>query len=196
MHRIFKKKEILTIPNLLSLVRLALIPLILWLYIGVGNNYAAIAVIILSGLTDIVDGKIARKYNMVSDFGKILDPIADKLTQGAVALCLTVKYEWMKYLIVFFVLKEVIMGTLGFFVAKNKDEINSARWHGKLNTVVLYGVMCVLILFPGIPLWAANTLIGICALMMLMSLCMYAYFFISILCGKRKAHSTKEKKKC
>lgn len=91
MHRIFRKDQVLTIPNLLSVIRLALIPLIVWLYIGKQEYSAAVAVILISGATDIIDGFIARKFNMVSDLGKILDPVADKLTQATVILCLTVK---------------------------------------------------------------------------------------------------------
>ena len=97
MHRIFRKDQVLTIPNLLSVIRLALIPLIVWLYIGKQEYSAAVAVILISGATDIIDGFIARKFNMVSDLGKILDPVADKLTQATVILCLTVKYRWKDF---------------------------------------------------------------------------------------------------
>jgi len=180
MHRILSKKQILTIPNLLSLVRLLLIPVILWLYIGEQNNYAAIAVIALSGLTDIVDGRIARKFNMVSDFGKILDPIADKLTQGSLILCLTVTYEWMKWLIVLFVVKEVAMAVMGLLVIKHKDSVNSAQWHGKLSTALLYATMIVLILFPQLPLPVVNTLIIVCAFVIVMSLCLYTRFYVGL----------------
>ena len=114
MHRIFRKDQVLTIPNLLSVIRLALIPLIVWLYIGKQEYSAAVAVILISGATDIIDGFIARKFNMVSDLGKILDPVADKLTQATVILCLTVKYRWMRGLIVLFVVKEIIMAVLGY----------------------------------------------------------------------------------
>ena len=100
MHRILKKDQILTIPNLLSVIRLLLIPVIIWLYC-IKKKYAlAVGVIVLSGITDVADGIIARTCHMVSDFGKILDPIADKLTQGAIILCLTVQYPLMWVLIV------------------------------------------------------------------------------------------------
>ena len=79
----------------LSVVRLLLIPVIVWLYCGKQEYTAAVVVILLSGITDIADGIIARKYHMVSDFGKILDPIADKLTQAAIILCLTYNYPLM-----------------------------------------------------------------------------------------------------
>ena len=83
MHRLFKRDQILTIPNLLSVIRLLMIPVIVWLYCEKQDYIAAAAMIVLSGLTDIADGIIARKFNLVSDLGKILDPVADKLTQAA-----------------------------------------------------------------------------------------------------------------
>ena len=122
--------QVLTIPNLLSVIRLALIPLIVWLYIGKQEYSAAVAVILISGATDIIDGFIARKFNMVSDLGKILDPVADKLTQATVILCLTVKYRWMRGLIVLFVVKEIIMAVLGYMAIQKKDVVNSAKWYG------------------------------------------------------------------
>ena len=82
----FSKNAILTIPNLISLFRILLIPLIIWLYCGKKQYAATIAVVAISGVSDIIDGKIARKFNMVSDVGKVLDPIADKLTQAALVL--------------------------------------------------------------------------------------------------------------
>lgn len=181
MHKVFKKEQVLTIPNLLSLIRLALIPVIVWLYCHVQKYYAAIAVIILSGVTDIADGIIARKFNMVSDFGKILDPIADKMTQVTLITCLTFKYEWMWVLVVLFVVKELLMGSLGYLSIKSTDTVNSAKWHGKMNTVVLYTVMVVLIMFPEIPDIAANIMIGVCSITMCFSLVLYSKYYIGLI---------------
>ena len=86
-----KKEDILTIPNFLSFFRILLIPVIAVLYSIYDSHIAAVVVIALSGLTDILDGKIARRFNMVSDFGKFIDPVADKLTQLAMILCLLAK---------------------------------------------------------------------------------------------------------
>jgi len=177
MHRIFKKDQIVTIPNLLSLVRLLLIPVIVWLYCVKQENTAAVGVILLSGITDVADGIIARKFHMVSDFGKILDPIADKLTQGAVILCLTLQHPLMWALIVLFVIKEIGMGIMGLATIKKTDLVNSAKWHGKVNTVVLYGVMILLILFQEMPEGLANALILLCAGMILMTFVLYANFY-------------------
>lgn len=181
MHRVLKKDQILTIPNLLSVVRLLLIPLIIWLYCGKQNYGASVAVIVLSGLTDVADGIIARRFNMVSDFGKILDPVADKLTQAALIICLTSKYKWMLVLITEFAMKEIAMLVFGYVTIQKKDSVNSAQWHGKLSTVLLYAVMMVLILFPKIPMAAANVLILTCGLVMLMSFVLYERFYRKVL---------------
>ena len=127
MKKIFNKRDVLTVPNLLSLVRLLLIPVIIWLYVGEKNNNAAINVIIISGVTDIIDGFIARRFNVVSDLGKMLDPFADKLTQGAIIICLISKYSLMIPFVILFAVKEVLMGVMGLVVLKKKDSINSAR---------------------------------------------------------------------
>lgn len=177
MHRIFKKDQILTIPNLLSVVRLLLIPVIVWLYCGKQEYTAAVVVILLSGITDIADGIIARKYHMVSDFGKILDPIADKLTQAAIILCLTYNYPLMWVLIALFAIKEICMGLLGIVAIKKTDSVNGAKWYGKINTVVLYAVMMLLIFFQGMPVALANTLIFLCGCMMVISFLLYANFY-------------------
>lgn len=136
MHRLFKKEQILTIPNLFSLVRLLLIPLILWLYIAKAEYVLAVVVIGLSGATDILDGYIARHYDMVSDLGKIIDPIADKLTQFAMILCLFNRYHAIRYLLALFIVKELIMAFCGWLAIRKKDSVNSAQWFGKATTVV------------------------------------------------------------
>lgn len=184
MHRIFRKSQIFTIPNLLSFVRLALIPLIVWLYVGKSEYYLAVGVILLSGATDIADGYIARHFNMVSDFGKILDPIADKLTQAALIICLTVKYDLMYGIIILFVIKEIIMGTMGLIAIRKRDLVDSSKWHGKFNTVVLYFVMLLLILFPNIPTPLANSMILLCCVTMILSLVLYVKFFMDRIRGK------------
>lgn len=184
MNRLFSKKEILTIPNLLSLVRLLMIPAIVWLYCARQNYYAATVMIILSAATDIADGIIARKCNMVSDFGKILDPIADKCTQGALIICLLVKYPQMFWLVILFVVKEGVVALLGYITLKSKDSVDGAKWYGKLSTVVLYSAMVLLILFPELPKAVSDGAILLCACVMLLSFILYTRFYIKVLCEK------------
>ena len=77
--------QFFSIPNILSYVRLGMIPAIVWVYCGRKDYILASILMVISGITDIVDGWIARHYNLITDWGKIIDPIADKLTQIAVA---------------------------------------------------------------------------------------------------------------
>lgn len=185
VNRVFKKEQVLTIPNLLSIVRLLMIPLIIRLYYS-RLYYAAVIVILLSGLTDIADGIIARKFNMVSDFGKILDPIADKLTQASLIISLAIRYKLMIPLIIEFALRELCMVVMGFITIKKYNSVNSSKWYGKLTTVALYAVMMILILFPRIPDAAANGMIIACGLIMLLSLYMYVRFYMQLW---RKSHN-------
>lgn len=194
MRKIFRKDQILTIPNLLSLIRLLLIPIILWLYCKKQKYYAAAGVIVLSGITDIVDGRIAHKFNMVSDFGKILDPIADKLTQIATIFCLTTHFHWMWYIIGLFIAKEIILASLGFAVIKTRGEVNSAKWFGKVNTVILYIVMAALIFFPKTPETVADIMIVISGISMCITLVLYCVFYIRLLCEYAKTKTVQTTK--
>lgn len=186
MKKIFTKDQILTIPNLLSLFRLVLIPFIVIFYVVKKWYYVAVGTIILSGVTDVVDGFVARKFNMTSDFGKIFDPIADKLTQGVIILCLSFKYQLMRYFVGIFVIKEIIMFVMGAIVYKKDDSFNSARWYGKVNTVLIYLTIAILILLPDISLSVANALIIACICTCISSLVLYAFFYASILRRRKK----------
>ena len=110
------KKEIFTIPNFMSLFRLALIPVYAYLYLTATERYQftlAGLILAVSCLTDMIDGKIARKYNMITTLGKILDPLADKLTQLTLTICLSMKYPILYPVLVLFVLKELFQLVLG-----------------------------------------------------------------------------------
>lgn len=138
------KKEILTIPNLLTLIRIILIPVIVILYHNV-NYQAAAIVLLISALTDVADGFVARKFNMVSNLGKFLDPLADKLTQAAVvlALALTEHFDYVMYLLIFLVIKEIVMAVAAFLGVKFSGKVQGAEWHGKLAAFLLYIILAV-----------------------------------------------------
>lgn len=185
MHRrLFTRKQILTIPNFLSLVRLLMIPAICWVYICKESYYVATLLIVLSGITDVVDGIIARKFNMVSDLGKILDPMADKFTQIAIICCLISRYRLMILLACLFVIKELTMIGMGLTALKETDTVNSAKWYGKITTVFMYLTLVVLILFPEIPPAAADVFILICSGLVVLSLVMYMRFYRKLLAEK------------
>jgi len=139
-----------TIPNLLSFLRICLIPVIIWLYLDKENNAWAGIVLILSGITDVLDGYIARRFNMTSDFGKVLDPVADKLTQAAMLFGLSIRFPLMLIPFILLVARDVYMGISGLLVIRKTQVVMSAEWHGKAATSLLYATMIVHIFFPNI----------------------------------------------
>lgn len=168
-----EKSQILTLPNLLSLLRLLMIPVFIWLYLNGYKGWTA-AVLVLSGLTDVVDGYIARRFGQVSDIGKALDPVADKLTQAAMLLCLMSHYPMMIIPFVLLAVKEVFAAISGLIVIKRTGRVPGAEWHGKLTTLLLYGMMILHVVWQDIPMWTSNLLNGGCIAMMMVSLVLYA----------------------
>lgn len=168
------RHKIITLPNLLSLFRLLLIPVILWLYVKRQAYGWTTAVLALSGITDIADGIIARRFGMVSDLGKALDPVADKLTQMAVLLCLVTRFPRMLLPLILLVVKETTFGIVGLWMIRKTGQVNSARWHGKAVTVCLYATMLLHLLWGSIPGTLSGVLIGICSALLIFSAVLYA----------------------
>ena len=124
------------VPNILTVIRFIFIPSIVVSLVY--NNYAlALILFTLSSLTDVLDGKIARKYNAISDFGKLMDPLADKLTQLSVLLTLAIKNVIPIWIVVILVLKETVM-IAGASFLYGKSLVVSSKWYGKLTTVLIY----------------------------------------------------------
>ena len=146
------RKQIFTIPNILSFFRLALIPVIVWLCLIEKSAKWTILLLIISGITDIADGFIARKFNMVSDFGKAIDPLADKLTQLAVLLCLISSFRLLILPISVMIIKEIASFVLRLMVYKKTERVDSAQWHGKVTTVMIYIIMLLHIMLPFVGL--------------------------------------------
>ena len=148
------KKEILTIPNLLSLFRLLLIPIYITIYLNARNNgdtnsyYIAAGILAVSCLTDLIDGKIARHFNMISTVGKILDPLADKATQFSLILCLAVEYPVLWYLLGLFVVKEGFQLIAGGINLKKGKMLKGAQLSGKICTTVLFISLILMVMLP------------------------------------------------
>lgn len=178
------KSQILTIPNMLSFFRLALIPVIVLLYFFGGSQLWTILVLIISGVTDIVDGFIARHCNMTSDFGKMIDPVADKLTQIAVLFCLVIDYYWLAIPLAVMAVKEIGSLILRFIVFKKTEKVESADWHGKATTVLLYSTLMLHLLWgiwAPVPDVVSITCTCICTAMMIFSCTLYSIDGIKLL---------------
>lgn len=172
------QNRVLTIPNVLTFIRLLLIPLFIWLYCACKEHIWSAAVLVASGFTDMFDGFIARKYHMESNLGRVLDPVADKLAQAAMCFAMIYRYPIMLWVLVFFGVKELIMAALGWFYMRRTGVVNSARWYGKASSIVQYATMLALILNPTISEYSAHVLISLCMLTHAISLLLYVAFYI------------------
>lgn len=145
------KKEVFTIPNLLSLFRMVLIPVYVMLYLQASDPteyFLAGTILAVSCITDLFDGKIARKFNMVSTLGKILDPLADKLTQLALTICLSIQYPVMRIVLVLFLVKEIFQTFAGIFFLRQGKMLPGALIAGKICTSVFFISLIIMILIP------------------------------------------------
>lgn len=167
------RKRILTLPNILSALRIAMIPLLLYLYAEIGSVSGAVTVLLLSGLTDILDGYIARHYDMVSELGMVLDPVADKLTQAAIMICLAYKHKTMLMLLGVLAIKESINAAAGLAALSVTGSVMSAEWHGKVSAVILYAVMMLHLVLNKIPFILSAFTAGISAAAMILSCALY-----------------------
>lgn len=164
-----KNNKILTIPNLLSLLRLIMIPQMMWMYLVKQDYVWTVILLALSGTTDALDGVIARKFNMISEFGKAVDPIADKLTQIAMLYCVGTTFPEIRVLLIMLVVKEFITGAMSLYSIKKTGQVQGAEWHGKVVTVLLY----VLIADRMVPGLLSGVLTIVCVGMMLLSMALY-----------------------
>ena len=183
------KNKIITIPNILSLFRLLLIPVIVWLYVFRQDYLWTTAILALSGITDIIDGIIARKCNMISDFGKAFDPVADKLTQIAMLFCLVSRFQWMLLPLCVLVVKEITAGIMGLMVIRKTGDVFGAVWHGKATTVSLYSMMIIHLLWFNIPGVISGILIGGCTALALRSAFLYTRENVKKLSSGREHHA-------
>ena len=163
--------RILTLPNILSFFRLMLIPLIVYLF-ETEQYWWAFGALLLSGATDVVDGWIARTFHLVSDFGKALDPVADKLTQIAVLFCLMRDYWWVLAVLIF---KEVFIGVMTLIALNKTGSVYSAGWYGKLCTVVIYLSMFILILWQPIIGSAPNPTFVLIDSLLIVALVLFSF---------------------
>lgn len=175
------KKEILTVPNLLSLFRLMLIPVYVHLYRNAVTQpqYAAAAgVMALSCLTDLADGKIARQFHMVTRLGTVLDPLADKLTQLTLFLCLSVRYPLLYPILILFFVKELFQILAGIGNLRRGKVLPGALMAGKICTTVLFVSFIALVLFPEMEPVAVTAMVTLDGVFLLISFLSYigAYY--------------------
>ena len=171
------------IPNIISLVRIALVPVFIVFYL-LRLDMWAFGILLFSGLTDCVDGFIARHFNMITDCGKLLDPLSDKLTQVAVVICLTTRYTELLPLTVLCFVKELSQAIGGILLLRKNVQTQGAKWFGKVSTVLFYACMLVIVLWYD-PLmqsapWVLYALVGLVGISMLIAFLGYLRLFLQM----------------
>jgi len=182
MHIENFKKEILTIPNLLSLFRLVLIPVYIVIYLNAdepSDYYLSAAILAVSCMTDFIDGKIARQFNMITNVGKFLDPLADKLTQFSLIVCLSVRHPVLMHVIVLFFIKEMFQLIACLISFKKGMTMTGSFLAGKLCTTVLFISLILLIMFPDIPDKTVSIIAVIDSLFLVIAFARYSFAFLS-----------------
>ena len=175
------KKEVWTIPNILSFFRLILIPVYITIYLNAKDSsdyFLAAAILAVSCLTDLIDGKIARHFNMISTVGKILDPLADKLTQFAMILCLALKHPSLWYLVGLFVVKESFQLIAGGINLKRGRMLKGALLSGKICTTILFVSLIIMVMVPGLHenVVTVIVIIDICFMLVSFGNYLFTYF--------------------
>lgn len=184
LSEVLTRKEICTVPNLLSTLRLCLAIVFLGIFERYGvREYRGVLVLLMfaAAATDVLDGRIARSFDSVSRVGRVLDPVADKAMQGVMLACLVPRFPLAKLILILFVIKECYMTVAGWKVLMETRETIEVQWHGRLNTAVTYVVVLLLLTWPGLPYSTCNVLIGACAVCMMISFYMYAVQFREML---------------
>lgn len=186
-----------TIPNIITIIRLIIIiPMFVTFFTE--HYLATLIIITVSGVSDVVDGIIARKFNMISEIGKILDPIADKLTQLSILALLSFKQPLLLIPFGILAVKELASGVIGIHVVKRINRMLTAEWHGKLSTVFLYLMMgahmLMLVVTGKICVPATYILIAVSSALILLSFVLYLLRYRRLMREYRNGQIKEEEK--
>lgn len=191
----FEIKDLFKLPNILCYLRILMVPLFLYIYFTAETQhdyYLATLVVMASGITDFLDGQIARRCNMITDLGRIIDPVADKLMQLAMVVALMFKIQYMYLLVIYLVVKEAATAAFGFVCMKTVHRrLNGAKWYGKVCTALLYVVMLVLVAFPELESAYQKALLLVCAGGLTLSFVMYIRIYIIMLLDSKSGNDDK-----
>ncbi len=185
------KKTIFTIPNILSFFRLCLIPFIVMAYLQ--NRYrTATLLLVVSGLTDTLDGWIARKFNQISEFGKLIDPLSDKLTMASVIFALLMHHKPLLITMAVLLIKEILSLIGATILYRRGVRPSESKLFGKISTFMLYLVAFVIMIadtlhtyyqLPALPVGAIWALAGIPCLCMLLAMIQYYPIYVGLIHG-------------
>ena len=176
------------VPNIISIFRICLVPVFVIAYFTDENEikYYAILVYAIAGLSDFLDGFIARKFNAQSKLGKLLDPLGDKLMTFTVLICITITRNILLWAVLVFFVKEILMGIGGLVLHKKAHvELPPANIIGKISTFVFYAV-CIAVMLFRIPDYIAVILTSVAIALALFALAGYICSYVKIMRSRNK----------
>lgn len=181
------RNQNLTVPNAMSLFRILMIPVFVCFALR-DHIPGALLALGLSGLSDALDGFVARRFDQVTELGKMLDPFADKLTQGAVAICIAVRYPAICPLLFLFVAKELLMLCGACYLLQHRKKPCAAKWYGKVSTLLFYLSIALIVVLDSFMhvteptfILVSNAALVITAASMVYTFVRYAMVFKEIL---------------
>ena len=174
-----RKEDLFKIPNVLCYIRILLVPFFIYLYLS-DYYWQSAFIVIIAAITDIADGYIARHFNMITDWGKFIDPVADKLMQFAMLLVILFHHPLVLILIIEYILKEIILLMIGLVIYHKGFNLNGANWAGKLCTVVFDTTMLIFIFFPDLPKTTVIFLICLVSIFLIIAFCSYLTAYIRL----------------
>ncbi len=133
----------MTVPNIITIIRIILVPVFCILYFTPGLRWAAFTVLVVSGISDVLDGIIARKFNQVSRLGKVLDPVADKLFQLSTVICITIDHLEIWWMLALMIAKELFMLIGGTIFYHKTHAVIASEWYGQLTSVLLFSTFVI-----------------------------------------------------
>jgi len=172
------------VPNIISIFRICLVPVFILVYFADNRDikYYAVLVYAIAGLSDLLDGYIARKFKAQSQLGKLLDPLGDKLMTFSVMICITITRPILIWAVLVFFIKEVLMGIGGLVLHKKaRVELPPANTIGKISTFVFFVVCVTLMLFSNLPDYIAVIFISAAICLTLIALAAYLCSYIKIM---------------
>lgn len=178
----------MNVPNTLTVVRLILVPVfVITMFAPLPQSWRwlPLAIIVLSGITDMADGYIARRFNQITQLGKILDPLADKLSLLALSICIAIQFPPFWVIAVVVIVKEILQILGGGYLMKKKIKIPSSRWFGKACTAVTYCCYIILLALPIFhlvpPLWMLWIMVVVILALMLLAFFSYLPVYLRLL---------------
>ena len=174
----------INIPNLLSVFRIILVPCFVFIYFSAQNEdvaYFPAIIVLISGITDILDGYIARRFNMITKLGKFLDPLADKLTQVTIVACLAVNYRVFIIILIVYFIKELCMLIGGIWFIRRFSVLKVSQWFGKVATIEFHIAVMLIILFPKMDVVPFYILVGLTLFCAIFAFVRYIIEFLRIM---------------